>query len=160
PAPLAEGDPDTDLVRVGVVEAPTDVVHRVPRVGYDRDRAGRPVGEGEPLAQLTGREGERIGDVLAVGGALYEADRGPADLPLLGGGERFGLRGLRDELRLPRLEDLLLRVPSVREADPDEGNAARDRKTACEPSGSATEPAGPQQPHRLRRRLRAGGGLG
>jgi hypothetical protein len=40
PGLRVEGDLETDLVRVGVVEAPADLVTAFP-VGDDRDRAGR-----------------------------------------------------------------------------------------------------------------------
>ena len=128
-----EGDLETDVVRVGVVQAPADLGHGVPRVGDDRDLAGRPVGAGEALVELAGGEGARVVDVLAVDRRLDEADRDRADLPLLGGSEHVGLGRLRDELRLPGLEDLLLRVPGVREVDADERDNARDRQTDCEP---------------------------
>ena len=154
-----EGDLEADLVGVGVVEVPADVVDRVRRVRDDRDRAGRPVGAGEPLVQLARREREGVRDVLPVDGALDEPDGDRANLPLLGGGEHVGLRVLRDELRLPGLEDLLLRMPGVLEVDADEGDAARDRQADREPSGPAAEPAGPQQPHRPRIRPHSGGGI-
>jgi hypothetical protein len=97
--------------------------------------------------------------VLPVDGALDETDGDGANLPLLGGGEHVGLRVLRDELRLPALEDLLLRMPGVGKVDADEGDAARDRQADREPPGPAPEPTGPQQPHRPRIRPRSGGGI-